>query len=118
MENEEDWLQGVAVEFRQVAKRHGKELFPLVMQAGAASYALHRIASRTRGNAEMHQAIGILGGILEGFCAGALIGIGKTQQDFEECRKEVEIIGQLQAATRQSDPLHTKRSPGGIILDS
>lgn len=114
---DERWIRETVPEVLQgVARRHGKGLFMIVMQAGTSGVALGKIASQGRGNRTIGQAVGVLQQTLDYLCRGALRGAGKTLKDFHDCQRDVELIGSLSNGGQVAPG--ERVSKGGIVLDS
>jgi len=115
--SEEDikWVKGVHEPLQPVAKRHGKSLFQIVIQAGMISEALGRIAAQGRGNRAIGQGVMVLLGATDDLCKRALAGGGHTLPQFIECKGDIErVIALASAVHKPGDRIST----GGIILDS
>jgi hypothetical protein len=109
------WLKGVHEPLQPVARRHGKSLFQIVIQAGLISEALGRISAQGRGNRAIRQGIMVLMGSTDDLCKRALAGGGYTMAQFVECKGDIErVIALASAAHKPGDRI----SAGGIILDS
>ena len=115
--SEEDikWLKGVHEPLQPVAKRHGKSLFQIVIQAGIISEALGKISAQGRGNRAIGQGIMVLMGSTDDLCKRALAGGGHTIAQFVECKGDIERIIALASVTHKPGD---RISAGGIILDS
>lgn len=96
-----------------VAIRHGRPLFTLVMQAGAASHAFDILS----GNApkRFQPPIAMLQRTMEDMMQKLLKAEGFSPEKFQECKADIERAVALASGGK---PQGGNVSPGGIILNS
>lgn len=114
---DEVWVAGVPEALRGVARRHGKELFQITMQTGAANHALGILSRQLAGNRGGGQALHVLSKVLNDLCIRAVKATGKPAGALTECHMDVERVSAL-ADTGQALPDGARVSKGGIILNS
>lgn len=105
-----EWLASIPLPLQPTAKRYGRKLFSLVMQAGMTSHAIELISRRTRGNREMMQATALLAQSLNQLCGAVAESWGNTPQEFISCREDIERVAVLAGGALEG------RTPGGILL--
>lgn len=115
-EEDRDWLKKhVPEELQTIAVRHGRQLYTIVMQAGAATFALTTLSANIR-HPQLSPMIVTLTKIFDQFCQRAVKGAGCTVEQFHECKNDIERLAALKDAGQR---LPGERvSKGGIILDS
>ena len=113
-EEDEKWLAGIPPALQGIARRHGRELFQLTMQAGAFSHGGGLILRHAAGNAAVKKAVGILSSCYNELFLKALASSGLSVEQFLACRKDIERLVEL-AGEAAPD---IRKSPGGIILNS
>lgn len=115
-EEDRDWLKKhVPEELQTIAVRHGRQLFSLVMQAGAATFALTTLNANIR-HPQLSPMIATLTKIFDQFCQRAVKEAGCTVEQFHECKGDIERLAALRDAGNKK--VGERISKGGIILDS
>lgn len=115
-DKDKNWLNvHVPGNLRTIAARHGRELFSLVMQAGAATHVLTVLHSNVK-HPELQSMLRNLTKMMDSLCQKAIKGEGLTLQQFVECKRDVERMAVLQDSGNRLPG--DRVSKGGIILDS
>ena len=115
-EEDRDWLKKhVPEELQTIAVRHGRQLFSIVMQAGAAIFALTTLNANIR-HPQLSPMIATLTKIFDQFCQRAVKGAGCTVEQFHECKGDIERLAALRDTGNKK--VGERVSKGGIILDS
>lgn len=115
-EEDKAWLEKhVPDTLKTIAVRHGRQLYTIVMQAGAATFALTTLHANVR-HPQLSQMIGTLTKLFDQFCQRAVKGANHNIEQFIECKADIERLASLQDSGAK---LPGERvSAGGIILDS
>jgi hypothetical protein len=111
------WREKLPSHFRNVAERHGKDMFELVFIAGTIGEGLQRIGAAGRGHPVIMQGVQIIQHQADMLCQRAIALLGKEIKDFAECRMDCERAAAL-AGPAQMPQAGQRTSPGGIIIDS
>ena len=97
-EEDQAWLgEKVPEAMRTIAVRHGRQLFTLVMQAGAANHCIGVLLANIQVR-EGKQMVAVLAGTMDEMCKRVLVGEGRTMEQFNECKQDVERMAELIAA--------------------
>jgi hypothetical protein len=113
-EEDEKWLAGIPAALQGIARRHGRELFQLTMQAGAFSHGGGVLLRQAPGNRAVARAVDILTKCYNDLFLKVLSAAGHSPEQFLACRKDIELLAELAG---ESAP-DIRKSPGGIILNS
>lgn len=113
---DKNWLNvHVPMNLRTVAARHGRQLFTLVMRAGATSHCLSTLAVNVQ-HMELKKMLSLVGKTVDELLQAVLKAQGNSIEQFKECQRDIERVAALQDAGQR---LPGERvSKGGIILDS
>lgn len=100
------------------ARRHGRVLWSLSMNAGVVGHALGIILRQSRGNRAVLQAVQTLQVVLNELIKGCLRPNGLTPKHVQECQGDIERAASLATAGGQKGAAGAAVSKGGIILNS
>ena len=114
-EEDEKWVEGLNPVLQPIARRHSRELFQTVFQAGMISEALGAIQQHSMRNRRVLEAVQAMVPATDAMCKQALKANGRTLKDFMACKLDIERIMALSGNTAVTGK---GVSPSGIILDS
>lgn len=114
-EEDQKWLaEKVPANLHTIALRHGRKLFSLTMQAGAATHCLTVLLNAIQAM-EGKRMVTMLSRNMDDLFQVSLKHFGYTVEQFLECKGDVERMVELSEAAKPADK---RISKGGIILDS
>lgn len=110
-----DWLRQLQPEpLQRIARRHGRVVWALTMNAGAIQQAILLTERFNRGNRQVMQAMAVTSAAFNNTCLQALRGVGKDAQALVNCREDIERIASLMQGAKAPGE---KMSRGGILLN-
>lgn len=114
-----DWLDAVPMEMRQIALRHGKDIYRLAMQTGAIAEAINLTLTATQGHPKVAGPLRTLVRNAGDLAADLLTLKGLAPPQLLACRRDLDAFFKLQNSLQTPTGAGTQvKSPGGIILQS
>ena len=115
--NEETlWREQLPPGLQPIAERHGRELFLIVMGAGAIQHGLGIIQQHGMKNRAIQQALHVVSSRCDFICQSLLKARGLPLEKFVECRGDIDRAAALMDSGVRAPG--DRVSPAGIILDS
>lgn len=109
------WLKKLPEQLQPLAVRHGREVWSLAMQLGAARHAFGILLAQVRGNRAATTASNMLAKVSDDLLKQVLRARGIPLQKLLECHADIERLASLAGgALAPGDRV----SKGGILLNS
>lgn len=112
-EGDRKWIEALPPVLRQIAERHGRELFEFVLNVNAINVALPAIQSQGRGNRKIEGMLQVLSGAVQNLSVLVFAAKGWTDKDFYECKTDLDRVAMIQEGARKEEEEQTE---GGLIL--
>ena len=110
------WRDSLPPALQPVAERHGRELFLIVMGAGAVGHALGIVQQHGMKNRAIMQALQVISTRSDFICQSLLRARNFQLAQFVECRGDIDRVAALMDSGVRAPG--ERVSSSGIILDS